>query len=697
MTSPCHGEMTSPCRDGCPLPDLRLPALLPCLVLALSVVVGPMTSPGLQAQEQEEAAPLRKSEVVNLLTSGLYTLDEAARRIRSRCLAFRPTERDFADFRQLGAGEVVMEAIRECLETEAEGQAGEEVSPPPPLRFSELDSLVSVTAGDTAALFARVLRGEQPARDVRVVFRDRSDRFLQYPGAVIEAYSDSTGGVEFRIPAPDRAGEVPVLLDAGEDSALVRLRVRPAAPSRATVEPEVLEWEEAGDDLGVSLRVMDRFGNLLDSLSVSLATPTRDVVAEAVTGPEGRATLRLTGAELGGIDSLGVVAGGRELASLPVVRERTEPAGEPEETGAEPSPPERTDRDRELEVLTSQAERLLSAGEPDEAARLLRQATEVAPDSVALWARLAAAQRESGDAGAAGESLRRALELAPDRREDLRDRLRAVIADQEAVRGRLVAWGGDSFGDPPFMAGSGFHRGLLEVWPVPGSFGLFVEYDRGIEPNRPELIRGSAAFESAYGGVLLGWGEGRRFSTRLEGGVRQRPPVDSEQRIYRLEQVVRLGDGLEADFQRSALRFAAGLGEWQDADFEEFFLRAGVDVPLLSTLRLSSDLIFTDAIGTWPSTDPQRHRVREFRLQVAPTYRRPDGLEATLGMGVGRVAPLGGQGSDHTLLDTFVRGYVPIARNVRLELFYRHQAPGLNRELDFHVLSAGLTAEIPPN
>lgn len=687
--------MMSPRHGGCPLPDLRRLALLPCLVLALSVVVGPMTSPDLKAQEQEEVEPLRKSEVVDLLTSGSYTPDEASRRIRSRCLAFRPTERDFADFRELGAGEGVMEAIRECLEAEAEDQAGEEAPPPPPLRFSELDSLVSVTAGDTATFSVRVFRGEQPARNVRVVLRDRSDRVLQYPGAVLEAFSDSTGAVEFRIPVPGRVGEVPVLVDAGQDSALVRFRVRPAAPSRATVEPEALEWEGAEDDLRVSLRVMDRFGNSLDSLSVSLTTPGRDVLAGAVTGPDGSVTLRVTGADLAGIDSLGVVAGGRDLASLPVVRQRADPAGEAKEAGAEPPTPEPTDRERELEALTSRAERLLSAGEPDEAARLLRRATEVAADSVALWTRLAAAQRQSGDDEAAGESLRKALELAPDRREDLRSRLRAVIADQEAVRGRLVAWGGDSFGDPPSMVGSGFHRGLLEIWPLPGSVGLFAEYDRGIEPDRTELIRGSAAFESVYGGVLLGWGEGRRFSTRLEGGTRKRPPADSEQRIYRLEQVIRLGDGLKADFQRSALRLAAGLGDWQDAEFDEYFLRAGVDVPLLSTLRISSDVMFTDAIGTWPSTDRQRHRVREFRLQVAPTYRRGNGLEATLGMGVGRVAPPGGQGSDRTLLDTFVRGYVPIVRNVRLELFYRHQAPALNRELDFHVLSAGLTAEIP--
>ena len=85
------------------LPTVRLTAVL-CL-LATTVSIGAPAS--LEAQETE----LRKSDIVRLLSGSTYTVVEVATIIRTNCLSFEPTERDYADFRDLGADASVVSAI----------------------------------------------------------------------------------------------------------------------------------------------------------------------------------------------------------------------------------------------------------------------------------------------------------------------------------------------------------------------------------------------------------------------------------------------------------------------------------------------------------------------------------------------------------------------------------------------------------
>src|SRR5205823_10126983 len=83
----------------------RVPALVCVLALA----------GGMRAAAQGGGGePLRKSDVIRLLSNPLIGAGEVADLIRRTCLAFRPTERDWADLRELGASADVLGSVGGC-------------------------------------------------------------------------------------------------------------------------------------------------------------------------------------------------------------------------------------------------------------------------------------------------------------------------------------------------------------------------------------------------------------------------------------------------------------------------------------------------------------------------------------------------------------------------------------------------------
>src|SRR5437773_2384065 len=58
--------------------------------------------------------PLRKTDLIRLLSNPVIRKAEVADLVRRNCLAFRPTERDWADLRDLGADADVMSSIGGC-------------------------------------------------------------------------------------------------------------------------------------------------------------------------------------------------------------------------------------------------------------------------------------------------------------------------------------------------------------------------------------------------------------------------------------------------------------------------------------------------------------------------------------------------------------------------------------------------------
>ena len=60
------------------------------------------------------SAPLRKSDLVRLLSGSALPPAELVQLVRRNCLTFSPTERDRSDFRQLGADTALLSAIDAC-------------------------------------------------------------------------------------------------------------------------------------------------------------------------------------------------------------------------------------------------------------------------------------------------------------------------------------------------------------------------------------------------------------------------------------------------------------------------------------------------------------------------------------------------------------------------------------------------------
>ncbi|HXL54548.1 MAG TPA: hypothetical protein VN945_15570, partial [Gemmatimonadales bacterium] len=67
--------------------------------------------------------PLRKTDVIRLLSNPLISKSEVADLIRRNCVAFRPTPRDWADLRDFGADPEVLNSIGGCATTSAAERA----------------------------------------------------------------------------------------------------------------------------------------------------------------------------------------------------------------------------------------------------------------------------------------------------------------------------------------------------------------------------------------------------------------------------------------------------------------------------------------------------------------------------------------------------------------------------------------------
>jgi len=78
--------------------------------------------------------PLRKSDLIRHLSGSALSRSEIADLIRRNCLSFRPTERDRADLRSLGADAGIFRRIEECLSRRTAATAAPSTvtrSPPP--------------------------------------------------------------------------------------------------------------------------------------------------------------------------------------------------------------------------------------------------------------------------------------------------------------------------------------------------------------------------------------------------------------------------------------------------------------------------------------------------------------------------------------------------------------------------------------
>jgi hypothetical protein len=236
--------------------------------------------------------PLHKADLVRLLASPLISQGEVADVVRRNCLAFRPTERDWADLRAAGAGGEIMANVAGCATRGpgARGATAAPTAPAPPLDAIALPAEYEVPAGTPASVRVQVRRGDAPQRGVPLLLR--GSRSLGLPRDA-SAVSDDSGYATFRLPgvAVSRTHRWEVVTGSGltlPGRPTVVLTVRPGRPASITADPDVLAYAPGDTAVTFVAVVRDSLGNAVPAEPTELwLGPGRAVTA--VTDSLGRA------------------------------------------------------------------------------------------------------------------------------------------------------------------------------------------------------------------------------------------------------------------------------------------------------------------------------------------------------------------------------------------------------------------------
>ena len=679
----------------------RARLLPPAVVLAGALLL--LAAPPRAARAQQPA-PLTKSDVVRLLVDPAYSSSDVAELVRSRCLSFEPTSGDLEDFRRLGAGSDLAEAIRFCRErapAEARGGQGE-AGAREPLRLElSRDSLVA-RAGELVVFAARVDRGGIPVSGLSLVVRGSGD-LVGGAGSDVAAVTDSSGTALFRLPVGRAPGRYGLEVVGGEESpsgeGSVSLTVLSGPAARAVVRPSVLEIGPGTPDTArVRVAVSDSFGNAVPSSSVSLVLPAEESGGgrwSAYSDSSGTAVLRVPVQPLReGGDTLQVVVDGRRLAGVPVslaTAEAARPAAtdealaaladsagrllEADDAGEALALYERVlaRRPEDPDALAGRAEALLALGRAGEAADGFRAALAAAPDRTGLWLELGRSYEAAGRPSEAREAYGRALAAGGLRAERARsaiERLKAVrgpaYVEASVWEGRTVIHPGGSRRDwDP-------QRATLHIRPSP-RFELWGRYDDALNVDHPELVRSQIDVRSWWVGAGGTYGVSDRFRTRAEFGRRELPPGGTVQTMWWLEQTVFLGEGSADPFLRPSVHASGLLGHFSDRD--DWVAEAGAGIPAGRYVRLEPRASYGKLVASAPSDE--RIPARDFRLGLGAWIRPAAGwrIEPRLTYGhlegpAGASDPLTGD-----LFDATLRVHVPIVRQVGVDLFGRYQDP----------------------
>ncbi len=287
----------------------------------VGLLVCGMPSPGATQGSQ----PLRKTDVIRLLSNPLISKSEVADLIRRNCIAFRPTPRDWADLRDFGADAEVLSSLGGC--TGATPAPRPSPAPPPvaPLVAVLLPPHVNAVVGTTALARVQIKRGDVAQAGVPLVLRG-SAAIPGGPGQDAQATTDPVGVAAFQV----SAGRVPatyhleVVTGSGATIAgtpPLELAVGAAAPAAVDVQParvEVRAGEHGSVPVQVALR--DSLGNAVvgepvalqadgPDMGIAAATRVTDSLGRAGFGVEragvrrgGRLLIRVRGQSLGGVD-----------------------------------------------------------------------------------------------------------------------------------------------------------------------------------------------------------------------------------------------------------------------------------------------------------------------------------------------------------------------------------------------------------
>ncbi len=318
-----------------------------------------LSSSGLHAQG---TGPLRKTDLVRLLTGSTQTLPQIVDMVRRSCVSFTPTARDRQDLAQLGGDTALLKAIDTCVRNRAvtpvatptrgtRPPAAASPSPrprpanptvpapipvprladvPPPLVAVPLASRVSVPAGGTATVSVALKRGTDPVSGIRLVLRGSAR--LAGSDSDAQAVTDERGIAQFRFTVRAAAGttrlsaqtkssgdtlDAPAEFDLSVVAAPAAAAPAPSAPviqlgrpaaERTGFVSGMNQSGKAGEAAAQPLvyEVRDGTGAPLAGVGVRFAVTNGQVVGTAsnLTDSSGRARVRVQFGERAGVPTV---------------------------------------------------------------------------------------------------------------------------------------------------------------------------------------------------------------------------------------------------------------------------------------------------------------------------------------------------------------------------------------------------------
>ena len=237
--------------------------------------------------------PLDKTELIRLLTNPLFAQGEVADVVRRSCLTFRPTERDWADLRNAGAGGEVIASAAACDNRRSSGGSA---SPPreetaQPVTAVAQPTEVVTTAGIAANVRVRLSRGRTPLRGTTLALRGTTALGLARDASAV---TDDSGIAVFRLPAVARSGSHQFEIRNGAGNALpgeptVLYSVRASRPSRLRLTPDYIAFRGTDTTATLVAAVTDSLGNPVTAEPVDI-TGGIGAPLNALTDSAGRAT-----------------------------------------------------------------------------------------------------------------------------------------------------------------------------------------------------------------------------------------------------------------------------------------------------------------------------------------------------------------------------------------------------------------------
>lgn len=234
-----------------------------------------------------QTAPLRKSDLVRLLSVSAMSPVELAQLVRRNCLTFAPTGRDRTDFLRLGADRSLLDAMDQCVRSRSVPVAPRPQPPPasqparattvaPPAAAPRTRAVSASRSGFTAGGGQRGVAGAQLSRALVFEARDslgtpiaRASVVFTGINARIEpdtVATDISGLARAGVILGERAGSASVIASAGDVEKQVAFNVGPGPAAQLVVlcgQGSIATHVAIRPDSGVTLRVaaQDAFGN----------------------------------------------------------------------------------------------------------------------------------------------------------------------------------------------------------------------------------------------------------------------------------------------------------------------------------------------------------------------------------------------------------------------------------------------------